>query len=468
MWGKYLVDLISFLIFAPSLIPIIKMKITFIIKKTVKRYDTESVATIYLRLRDGRRLDSVAPTRLAVNPNLWDEKNECIKSKAVCDSVYRAEINQKLRDLRSFIENEYLLNNELKDNTWLKFALDRYYKPDEYTSDGSKKQSFEELFDEFLEKHHLSEVRKKNFRVIKRSLLRYQLFVSKIKSKGKGYVLDVDKVTNDTLADIWNYFENEHKYYTLYPQIFDTVSEKRIPLPKGKNTILDRFKRIRTFFVWCYDNGKTTNRPFDKFPIEESLYGTPIYISLEEREQIWKADLSSKPKLAIQRDIFIFQSVIGCRVSDLYRLTKDNVVNGAIEYIPRKTKEGRPLTVRVPLNETAKTILDRYKDYEGSTLLPFISEQKYNKAIKEVFKIAGVDRMVTILDPLTREETRRPIYEVASSHMARRTFIGNIYKRVKDPNLVSALSGHKEGSRAFQRYRDIDEDIKMELVKLLD
>ena len=33
--------------------------------------------------------------------------------------------------------------------------------------------------------------------------------------------------------------------------------------------------------------------------------------------------------------------------------------------------------------------------------------------------------------------------------MARRTFIGNIYRKVKDPNLVSALSGHKEGSKAF-------------------
>jgi hypothetical protein len=44
--------------------------------------------------------------------------------------------------------------------------------------------------------------------------------------------------------------------------------------------------------------------------------------------------------------------------------------------------------------------------------------------------------------------------------MARRTFIGNIYKKVKDPNLVGALSGHKEGSKAFNRYREIDEEMK--------
>lgn len=36
------------------------------------------------------------------------------------------------------------------------------------------------------------------------------------------------------------------------------------------------------------------------------------------------------------------------------------------------------------------------------------------------------------------------------------------------PNLVGSLSGHKEGSKAFARYRDIDEDMKKELVDLLD
>ena len=57
---------------------------------------------------------------------------------------------------------------------------------------------------------------------------------------------------------------------------------------------------------------------------------------------------------------------------------------------------------------------------------------------------------------------------MASSHIARRTFIGNLYKKVKDPNLVGALSGHVEGSKAFARYRDIDEDIKKDVVSLLD
>jgi hypothetical protein len=38
---------------------------------------------------------------------------------------------------------------------------------------------------------------------------------------------------------------------------------------------------------------------------------------------------------------------------------------------------------------------------------------------------------------------------------------------VKDPNLVGSLSGHKEGSKAFARYREIDDEMKKELVDLL-
>ena len=155
-------------------------------------------------------------------------------------------------------------------------------------------------------------------------------------------------------------------------------------------------------------------------------------------------------------------------MGDLLQLKRDKVVNGAIEYIPRKPKEGRPVTVRVPLNDTARAIIEKYRDSERQSLLPFISSQKYNESIKRAFLAAGLKRPVQVLNAVTREPEMKPLYSVASSHMARRTFIGNLYKKVKDPNLIAQLSGHVEGSAAFARYRDIDEEMKMELVNLLD
>ena len=140
-----------------------------------------------------------------------------------------------------------------------------------------------------------------------------------------------------------------------------------------------------------------------------------------------------------------------------------------VEYIASKTKADRSDVIRVPLTQRAKDILEKYKDVEkDGKILPFISSQKYNVAIKKIFKTCGITRIVTVLNPTTGEEEQRPIDEIASSHLARRTFVGNLYKKVKDPNLVGALSGHKEGSRAFARYREIDDDLKKEMIGFIE
>ena len=76
--------------------------------------------------------------------------------------------------------------------------------------------------------------------------------------------------------------------------------------------------------------------------------------------------------------------------------------------------------------------------------------------------------MVSVIDVKTNEEVKLPVNEIASSHLARRTFIGNLYKKVKDPDLIGLMSGHVEGSRAFARYRAIDDEMKIELVNLIN
>ena len=85
-----------------------------------------------------------------------------------------------------------------------------------------------------------------------------------------------------------------------------------------------------------------------------------------------------------------------------------------------------------------------------------------------MIKLAGIDRVVTTLNTITREEEKHPIWEVASSHMARRVLVGNLYKEVKDPNLIAKISGHVENSRAFSRYRDIDEEMAKEVILKLE
>ena len=88
------------------------------------------------------------------------------------------------------------------------------------------------------------------------------------------------------------------------------------------------------------------------------MYGDPFFLTLEERDKVYYADLSGMgATYSVYRDIFMFQCLIGCRVSDLNRLTKANIVDGCVEYIPQKTKLEHANTVRVPLNQKALDIV---------------------------------------------------------------------------------------------------------------
>lgn len=228
-------------------------------------------------------------------------------------------------------------------------------------------------------------------------------------------------------------------------------------------------KRFKALFHWCHAQGITMNNPFAKYVSSVyEKYGTPIYIKDEEVLQLADFDFSHNKHLETQRDIFIFQCCIGCRVGDMMKMTPANVINGGVEYIASKTAEERPETIRVPLSDRAQFIIDKHREeVKDGRLLPFMSQQKYNEAIKEIFEAAGITRLVTRLNPTTGIEEQVPINTIATSHMARRTFVGNLYKKVKDQNLVGALSGHSVGSKAFARYREIYEDMKRELVNVM-
>ena len=70
-------------------------------------------------------------------------------------------------------KNPFIRKKESVDKEWLKLTLDRYYHPEKYFTpeEIAIKPTFGELFDSFLEKHPLSEVRKKEFQGGKKSLI---------------------------------------------------------------------------------------------------------------------------------------------------------------------------------------------------------------------------------------------------------------------------------------------------------
>ena len=454
--------------------------------------DAAGESEIYMRIYVSKENRIRIATGIWVDAKRWGKKNEInIPNIPGEEQKILLEKKDKLKVLTEYVEKAVQLTEDKStiDKPYLEKLIRKFHKPSKAKREFEK--SFFEVIDTYLAAHKLSENRLKNFRVLIRCLHRFDLY--KKKSGGRGFTLSFANLTPELLRQIEDFLLDEKSVFLQYPEIYEqfpysakvavktpkrkrppTLDEegnevpKGMPQPRGQNTVSDMLTRFRAFILWAIDNGYTANNPCKHFTIGEIVYGTPIYISNEERNQLLEADLSDDKELETQRDIFVFQCLVGCRVSDLYKMTYRSIINDAVEYIPRKTKEDRPITVRVPLNDTARRLIAKYQDYDSESLFPFNTEQHYNRKIKEAFRRAGLDRIVTVLDQQTRQEVQKPLYEVASSHMARRTFIGNIYKKVKDPNLVGALSGHKEGSKAFARYRTIDDDMKKELIGFLD
>lgn len=458
-----------------------------------KAVNSAGESEINLRLYVSRDIRIRVASGIWVDRKRWGKKNDInIPLIQGEERELLLEKRSKLKALTDYLENIINTSEDKStiDRPFIEKQIKKFHKPTR-KSVVPTEESFFDVMGKYLSTHKLSIARQKNFKVIMRSLCRFELF--KKKEGHRGFKMSFANLSVDILHQIEDFLGNEKDAFLKYPDIYEEIPystkvavktpkrkrpprldengneiPKGIPKPRGQNSVADMMLRFRSFIIWANDNGYTSNNPFKHFTIGEIVYGTPIYITNRERNRLLETDLSDNKELETQRDIFVFQCLIGCRVSDLYKMTYRSIIGDAIEYIPRKTKEDRAITVRVPLNDTAKRLIAKYEDYERGSLFPFNTEQDYNRKIKEAFKRAGLGRMVTVLDQQTREEIQKPLYEVASSHMARRSFIGNIYKKVKDPNLVGALSGHKEGSKVFARYRTIDDDMKKELIGMLE
>lgn len=443
------------------------MKVTAFIRKTSAKNNVTDLTRVYFRVRDIGGVDIKAASELSISPNHWSAEKQGYKPRvALVSEEKRMNFDRDIQQITHLITKEY---HRGVDGNWLKRLIEEYHHPDINARGGNKAEEYhlvyqisryiaENTLADDSYKHHLGNIDK---------ISRYERFQHEVLHR-RGFKLCIDTITADDLREFKSWLQEEHNLAGQYPLFYKDVEKQKYEQIRSENSITGYFYRIRTVVKWCIKRGLTRNNPFDQYQITQPMYGDPFYLTLEERDRVYYADLSSLGAThPVYRDIFMFQCLIGCRVSDLNRLTKANVVDGCVEYIPQKTKMEHANTVRVPLNQKALDILERYKDLEDA-LLPRFSHFGYNKKIKEILKYVGIDRMVRVLDPKTREDVARPLYEVATTHTARKTFIGNLYKQVKDPNLIASMSGHSEGSRAFVRYRKIDDDMKKELVNLLD
>lgn len=212
------------------------------------------------------------------------------------------------------------------------------------------------------------------------------------------------------------------------------------------NTIGKKIQTLKIFLNAATDKGINQYLHYKSprfFSLSEE--SESIYLNQEELDNIYKLDLSEKPRLDRVRDLFLVGCWTGVRFSDISQITPDKIKDGFISLKQHKTG-GK---VVIPVHHTVQAILDKY---EG-TLPPVISNQRFNEYIKEVAEGVKLNDEfhISITKGGIKRSTSYKKYDLVRSHTGRRSFATNNYLMGVPTLDIMAITGHKTEA-AFLKY----------------
>lgn len=357
----------------------------------------------------------------------WKPKEQSIKPPKKNEPYnYHVEYNKIIEDTLSDVKIlfRYIhLNNIEPTKVFITEKLDKGLDKLNLTHD------FYTSFDEFIEINKTTKV--------PRTIKSYVTTLNFLKDfeNNTGY-----KITFDSID---NYFFEKLQDYTFLTR-------------KNKNSYLAFIvKVLRTFLNWAYEREYHTNLKYKKLKAKEDETEV-IYLTMDELMKLYNHEFKST-RLKHVRDVYCFGCFTGLRFSDIKALKPSNVFKTHIKITVQKT---RSIDHKIPLNQFALQILERYNDtiYEP---LPVISGQKFNKYIKECCEAVGIDTPTTVTRYIgqRRVDKTEPKHKFITSHTARKTFVTNSLILGMKEMVVRNITGHKK-EESFRKYVKIAEDFK--------
>ena len=224
---------------------------------------------------------------------------------------------------------------------------------------------------------------------------------------------------------------------------------KHEPVHYADNTIGGFIKKLKCVLRAAESRGYPVNPAYKstEFKAQSSIDVDTIYLTREEVERFEKVDLTKKEdgkNLELARDIFLVGVWTAQRVSDYNNLKPENIKevdnNGTpMTYISiHQQKTGR--LVEIPCNAKVRAILNKYP--KG---LPHLSDQKINKYIKDIGKMAKIDEVVEVKGSRGGEVIKEYYkkYELICTHTARRTGATLMYLDGIAIYDIMKVTGHK-------------------------
>lgn len=195
----------------------------------------------------------------------------------------------------------------------------------------------------------------------------------------------------------------------------------------SNNTALKYISNIKTIVFRAIAKDIIPKDPFKLFKSKKTkCYKKPL--SSDELQRLENKVFSSE-RLAVIRDIFIFQCYTGLAYIDAYQLNASDIkqgIDGAL-WIMSSRQKSKSRT-DVPLLPKAIEIMERYKDHpicrQRGSLLPVKSNQKMNEYLKEIAVLCNLS-------------------DTLNTHKARRTFASTVTLKNGVPiHVVKEMMGH--------------------------
>ena len=266
------------------------------------------------------------------------------------------------------------------------------------------------------------------------------------------------------LMDYRQFIADEYLYVDKYPKLYQKEGRKRFPTKRiSNNSVVHEMKGLRAFLNELENTDEIFKSPFRKISRErfKSMMrlknDEPFFLRKQELKLVIETEVPEDLQTA--KDVFILNCCIGARISDFFNFTMDKVSVSPegipyIHYIPHKTmKEMETMVeIKTPLVRIAYEIVMRTQ-FKFDQQDRNYSVSVYNRELRKLLKFCRLDRPVAKFNEEKGENEYFPLYEVASSRLARKTHV-DIMNKVQINAYVAGL--HAEGSDAVFRYTNLE------------
>mgnify|MGYP004443229385 CR=1 FL=1 len=220
--------------------------------------------------------------------------------------------------------------------------------------------------------------------------------------------------------------------------------EYLVNLGLRNDVVLKYIVQFNSFMTWATDEGHNKNLEYQHFKPTLKTTTDKIHkfaLSEGELQMLFTMEIN-KPYLQRVRDVFCFCCATGLRYSDARALRWCDIKNGYIDFTTQKTSEH----LQIPLTEMSNAIIARYESTKDvfEYVLPVISNQKYNKYLKELGQLAGMNEThhEVFFSGSERKEDTFQRWQKLSSHVARRTFVTLAVSRGIPGEVIRSMTGH--------------------------